>query len=353
MRDLHHFLMSLLLLLPNRGVLTVCYHSLLPFSTQCLNDEALFFRRGELEMRCLRRSLLLKALAQELPPDTIRYSSHVVGIEEDGYFKLLHLDNGSRIKTKVLLGCDGVNSVVAQWLGLSKPVFTKRSATRGFAVFPEHGFKPEFSMISGGGIRFGLLPCDENNLYWFFIWTPTDQDKEAEHDAGKMRQTMLNKMHKLKFPEKVIEVVEKSEISEVVSHPLRYRWPFDLLTGNISKGNVCVAGDALHPMTPDIGQGGCSALEDAIVLVRSLGEALLPGRPYSTDEEQYAGIKKSLEKYAKERRWRSFGLIATACLVGYMQQSEGVVMNFLRDMCFSGILVRMLLNKAEFDCGEI
>jgi 2-polyprenyl-6-methoxyphenol hydroxylase-like FAD-dependent oxidoreductase len=33
-------------------------------------------------------------------------------------------------------------------------------------------------------------------------------------------------------------------------------------------GLVTVCGDALHPMTPNLGQGGCSALEDAVVLAR-------------------------------------------------------------------------------------
>ncbi|KRX87429.1 hypothetical protein T12_5097, partial [Trichinella patagoniensis] len=76
-------------------------------------------------------------------------------------------------------------------------------------------------------------------------------------------------------------------------------------------------------MTPDIGQGGCSALEDAIVIARSLGEALLAGKRCKTEEEEYGIIEKSLGKYARMRRWRSFDLIATAFLVGFIQQNEG------------------------------
>lgn len=168
-----------------------------------------------------------------------------------------------------------------------------------------------------------------------------------------MKQSILSKMRKSNLPEKIIEVIEKSEMSRLVSSPLRYRWPFDLLTGNISKGSVTIAGDALHPMTPDLGQGGCSALEDAIVLARSLGEALHEGKLCKTEKEEYEIIKKSLENYAKKRKWRSFDLITTAYLVGYVQQNDGVVMSFLRDKFLSGILAKVLLKKTEFDCGKL
>ena len=56
---------------------------------------------GEHEMRCVRRKLLLETLAKELPSGTIRYSSKVVSIEESGHFKLLHLADGTILKTKV------------------------------------------------------------------------------------------------------------------------------------------------------------------------------------------------------------------------------------------------------------
>lgn len=168
-----------------------------------------------------------------------------------------------------------------------------------------------------------------------------------------MKQLILSKMHKSKMPEEIIQIIEKSETSGLISAPLRYRWPFDLLTKNISKGNVSVAGDALHPMTPDLGQGGCAALEDAIVLARSLGEALLAAKLCRTEKEEYEIVKKGLEKYGKERRWRSFDLIATAYMVGFVQQNEGAVMSFLRDRFLSGIMARVVFKKAEFDCGNI
>ena len=133
----------------------------------------------------------------ELPKSTIRYSSKIVSIEEDGNIKILQLADGSVLRAKVLtqaicyrrlkcssrrslylqvlIGCDGINSVVAKWLGLAKPSYSGRSAARGLAHYPDgHGFEPKFLMFNGNGFRSGMLPCNRTEIYWFFTWTPSE-----------------------------------------------------------------------------------------------------------------------------------------------------------------------------------
>jgi len=91
------------------------------------------------------------------------------------------------------------------------------------------------------------------------------QIKGVDESAAKMKQFVLDKLRGSKVPQEA------------------------LVTASISKGNVCVAGDALHPMTPDLGQGGCSALEDGIVLARCLGEGADRGR-HATIRQDARGI---------------------------------------------------------------
>ncbi|MFS8000816.1 hypothetical protein Hanom_Chr13g01182971 [Helianthus anomalus] len=55
------------------------------------------------ESRCIKRKDLLETIVNELPPDTIRYSSKVVTIEELDRFKIVHLADGFILKTKVRL----------------------------------------------------------------------------------------------------------------------------------------------------------------------------------------------------------------------------------------------------------
>ncbi|RCV46492.1 hypothetical protein SETIT_9G536500v2 [Setaria italica] len=311
-------------------------------------------KRGPHEIRCVRRNVLLQALEEELPKGTIRYSSKIVSIEEDGDIKILQLADGSVLRAKVLIGCDGINSVVAKWLGLAKPSYSGRAAARGFAHYPDgHGFEPEFLQFIGHGFRSGMLPCNETDIYWFFTWTRSEHDKGVDESAAKMKQFVLDKLRGSKVPEEALAVIDRSEMSDVLAAPLRFRPPLSLVTASISRGNVCVAGDALHPMTPDLGQGGCSALEDGVILARCLGEALAGKDAKGSGSAENGRIEAGLREYARIRRWRSVELVATAYTVGFIQQSDNAIVSFLRDKFLSGVLAGRLLKMADYDCGTL
>ena len=79
---------------------------------------------------------------------------------------------------KVLIGCDGVKSIVSKWLGLDKPVDSGRSALRGTVEFPDgHGFGPKFLQYIGNGVRLGVIPCGPTTLYWFLTYAPSIHGK--------------------------------------------------------------------------------------------------------------------------------------------------------------------------------
>ncbi|XP_022953131.1 monooxygenase 2-like isoform X2 [Cucurbita moschata] len=307
---------------------------------------------GEQEARTVMRKSLLEALAMDLPKGTIRYSSKLVSIEESaGFLKLLHLADGTLLKTKVLIGCDGVKSVVAKWLGFKKPSLSGRNATRGITTYENgHGFENNFMWFFSKGLRFGVMPCNANTVYWFSTWHSSKQGKEIEENPVRLKQHILSKLGKV--PDRVRAVVEDTKVDSFVSLPLRCRQPWELVWNDFFRGNVCIAGDALHSMTPDLGQGGCSALEDGVVLARCLAEAMLRS-PIGGGEEEYKRIEKGLEKYAKERRWRCIKLIATSYVVGSIQESEGKLMNYLRDNILADFLVGLLMKFSAFDCGTL
>ncbi|GAB4830385.1 hypothetical protein Ancab_020022 [Ancistrocladus abbreviatus] len=337
------------------------YHGIVAMSTvlDAQTAEVTFTAEGyrkEHEVRCLKRKELLETLANELPSGTIRFCSKVVSIEDGGYLKILYLADGTILRTKVLIGCDGVNSAVARSLGFNEASFAGRYAIKGYAVFEEgHGFDPKFLQFNGKGVRYGVIPCDGNSLYWFFTWSSSTQDRDLKENPMKMKQFVLHDLGKV--PDTIRNVIEKTKVDDIVCSPLRFRAPWEILWRDISKDNVCVAGDAFHPMTPDLGQEACSALEDGIVLARCLAEAFTEIESTDDDSQEeareYERIKASLSKYAKERRWRGFDLVTTAYMVGSIQQTNEKVIGFLRDKILAPFLVGLIMKKASFDFGQL
>uniref|UniRef100_A0ACD5WQS4 Uncharacterized protein n=1 Tax=Avena sativa TaxID=4498 RepID=A0ACD5WQS4_AVESA len=246
------------------------------------------------------------------------------------------------LRAKVLIGCDGINSVVARWLGLAKLSDSGRTATRGHARYPGgHGFEHKMMQFSGQGFRAGMLPCNDTDVYWFFTWSPPSRPDGKEDDDRRspaaMKQFVLAELRSINAPAKVLEAVERSEMNDVLVAPLRYRPPLSLLSASISKGNVCVAGD--------LAQGACVALEDAVVLARCLGDAIV-GDGTET-------VEAALRRYAGIRRWRCAQVIAASYVVGLVQQSDHAAVRFLRDRLLSGVLAKGLLMMPDYDCGTL
>ncbi|KAJ0479096.1 putative FAD/NAD(P)-binding domain superfamily [Helianthus annuus] len=106
-----------------------------------------------------------------------------------------------------------------------------------------------------------------------------------------MKQFVLDRINKM--PQEAQDVVERTMFSNISCAKLKFRLPWNVLFG---KQFVL----ALHPMTPDIGQGGCVALEDSVV---PRGSVFF--KKASEEDDEFERIKRGLEIYGKEKRWRS------------------------------------------------
>ncbi|CAA6658887.1 unnamed protein product [Spirodela intermedia] len=315
-----------------------------------------------MEVRVVHRRALLESLAEELPPGTIRFSSKLTSITRQkptdassgsGCATLLELSwtirpNSSNVELsaraylellmgcQALIGCDGVHSAVARWLGLSTPIDSGRGAVRGLSVYPDgHGFSSGSQQFLGKNERTGFFPMNDKEIYWFI----TRRSNPSDDGKG--------------LPPAFRDVVNHSELSTVSWAPLKFRLPWDVVVGPTHRGSVAVAGDAMHPMTPDLGQGGCAALEDAVVLGRNIAATLhIDG---SVDAEK---VERCLDDFVRERRWRAAGLIAGAYVSGRIQQGgsgwwESAV-KFIRDGAFYRYMFpRIVSSVVGYDCGPL
>lgn len=294
---------------------------------------------GQEELRCLKRSILIKTLAQDLPAGTLLFGCHVIKVNFDPLTSchVLHLQDGNFIKAKAVIGCDGANSVVSEFIGLKTTKLLSTCSAIGFTNYPNgHGFDNESIRMGCGGTSVGRIPMDDKLVYWFVgrKWTP--QDSSVSKDLEMIRQSTVESVKA--FPVEIMEMIERSDVNSLILVRPRYRAPWDILLGSLRKGSVTVAGDAMHVMAPFLGQGGSAALEDAIVLARCL--------------DQKRPIGAALDEYVKQRRMRLVYLSLQTYLTGLLLEPCS---GLLRFVCLA-LLTRLFrdpLGHVCYDCGQL
>ncbi|KAI4997617.1 hypothetical protein ZWY2020_052959 [Hordeum vulgare] len=295
------------------------------------------------EVRAVERGALLATLASKLPPGAISFSSKlksVAGQGPDG--TLLELQDGRQILSKVVVGCDGVNSPIARWMGFSEPRFVGHMAFRGLADYAGgQPFESKVNYIYGRGVRAGFVPVSPTKVYWFICFNSATPGPKTT-DAAELKREALGLVRG--WPDDLVAVMRSTPDDAVVKTPLVDRWLWPGLAPPASRGGVVLVGDAWHPMTPNLGQGACCALEDAVVLARHLAPAVLSGG---------GDVGEALRGYESERWGRVFPLTARAGLVGALVQWGNPVVCAVRDGVVIPRLVRLgpFLEHTNFECG--
>ncbi|MFS7997011.1 putative FAD-binding domain, FAD/NAD(P)-binding domain superfamily [Helianthus anomalus] len=293
------------------------------------------------EVRAVERRRLLETLAKQLPVDSICFSSKLakIKVHKDGE-TLLELSNGARISSKVVIGCDGIRSSVAKWMGFSEPKYVGYCAFRGLADYANgQPFGPRVNYIYGQGIRAGYVPVSPTKVYWFVCFnSPSPGPKITDPLVLKNQTKELIK----KWPSELQNIVDATPDDTIIRTPLVDRWLWPGFSPPASLGGAVLVGDAWHPMTPNLGQGACCALEDAVVLVQKLAPALKVGP---------MAIEDALRSYQNERWPRIFPMTVRANVVGAVLQLENPVVCAVRDNVLVPKLIRLgpMLEHTNFE----
>ncbi|XP_074337655.1 monooxygenase 2-like [Apium graveolens] len=314
-------------------------------------------QRGQVGPKTVHRKALLEALAEELPEKNICFSCKITSISTEldtqgSSIAVLQMEDGSTIKTKVLIGCDGVHSRVARFLGLGEPVNSGRSGLRGLSVFPQgHGFDHHVFRFTHAGFNGGFVPITKTELYWYFVIVNSadaGNDITAETPPELIQKYVIEHYCK-DFPPEYLDVVNHLDLSTLTWAALKLRPPWNVTFGKLSQGTITVAGDAMHPMTPDLGQGGCCALEDAVVLGRCIGNTYLNNGQKLMSSE----VSKAIDDYVKERRWRVAGVITASFISGWVQDGSTWLKRFVRDAIFYRFFAQYASSVINYDCGSL
>jgi 2-polyprenyl-6-methoxyphenol hydroxylase-like FAD-dependent oxidoreductase len=264
----------------------------------------------------LHRADLQGALLRELPAGSVRLGKTLAGFDAGVDGVRARFREGTEVACDVLVGADGLHSRVrAQLLGDGEPVYRGYTVWRGVARLEHAALQAgTASEIYGEGRRFGVGPVGLGRTGW---WATANEPLAAEESPEEHAPKLSRLFDGWCAP--VRELIEATP-SETILRNAAYDRPAAARWG---EGRVTLLGDAAHPMTPNFGQGGCIAIEDAAVLARCL--------------TKYSDAEQALRLYESRRRARAARVASYSRLYGAVGQWQSSAATGLRARILSSV----------------
>jgi len=234
-----------------------------------------------------------------LPKGTVQNGNGVVTYTTDSATGRVtaELDSGEKVTGDVLIGADGIWSVVRSKMhGTPAKGDDSGASYSGYTVFagelnydsPDNG-DVGYKVYIGPGQYFVITDIGKGRYQWYaFLARAPGSVNDPKPDGSSK---YLQELFKGWSPD-VHAILKVTKENEVQQRDLYDRPPS--VTKPWTQDHVALLGDGIHAMMPNLGQGGCQAIEDSFVIGQELASATS-----RTD------IKGKLENYARRRQIRS------------------------------------------------
>lgn len=210
-------------------------------------------------------SILLEEV-RRFPTATIRLGAQAVGFEQDDDAVTLNLDGGGQHRGDVLVGADGIHSVIRhQMFGVSSARFTGGLAWRG--VIPVERLPASMRERNGQNWvgthgHFIVYPIRRGELINVVGHVDrSDWQVESWFEVGETEEFLRDFKGWNEEIQILIRAIDQPFKWALFLHDTLSRW---------SIGRATLLGDACHPMVPYLAQGANQALEDGLILARCL-----------------------------------------------------------------------------------
>ncbi|MCE9573195.1 MAG: FAD-dependent monooxygenase, partial [Deltaproteobacteria bacterium] len=259
----------------------------------------------------IHRARLHAALLDAAGRERVRTDAGVTGYAARQGGVTVHTTAGD-LEADLLVGADGLHSAVrAQLVGDGAPRYAGYTSWRGVTTEAAAGIALDARTTEawGRGARFGVVGIGGGEVYWFAV-----ADAPAgEQDDGDPRPALAARFAGWHPP--IEALIAATPAERIVRTDIRDRPPITTW----ARDRVVLLGDAAHPMTPNLGQGGGQAIEDAVALDACLAEA-----PGATAE--------ALARYQHIRVARANRIVRDSRRMGAVGQWRNPVACWLRDL---------------------
>ncbi|MCH7315913.1 FAD-dependent urate hydroxylase HpxO [Acinetobacter sp. ANC 3882] len=252
------------------------------------------------------RADLQQLLMQQFGLNDIHLGMKMTALETHQDEVTIHFQDDSQVTADLLIGADGTHSLTRKFvLGYQAERRYAGYVNWNGLVEVDESIAPalQWTTYIGEGKRVSLMPVAQNRFYFFF---DVPLDAGLPNDRNYYKQELKAHFNGWCEPvQKLIDRLDEQKTNRVEIHDIE---PFM----DFYKGRVVLLGDAAHSTTPDIGQGGCQAMEDAIYLARAL-------------QINTFGLEDALARYQNKRNDRTREMVLRArkrCDVTHMKDPQ-------------------------------
>jgi len=248
------------------------------------------------------RADLQALLMERFGLERIRLGHRMVDIADDGEQVTVTFADGTTATGDLLIGADGARSITRAYVQPdgSPEIEREYSGYTNFnglvPVDPAIGRATAWTTYVADGKRAAVMPVAGDRFYfWFDVPQPAGLPYDRADGTAPLREAFDGWAPGVQA---LLDAIDPSaslnrvEIWDITPFPT---W---------AKGRVAILGDAAHNTSPDIGQGACSALEDAFAL----------GIAFATNT---VGVEDTLRRYEQIRVERAGDLVLRARKRGF------------------------------------
>ena len=233
---------------------------------------------------------------QKIKPDFLVNGNPVTGYASHGKGGgvTVQLAGGDTAKADILVGSDGIWSAIRAQMYQEGEVKSSKGNNKnirqgcpysGYTVFAGETilktndyYETGYKVYIGPKRYFVTSDVGDGRIQWYaFFALPPGSKKAPSGWGGSARDNQANPEENLVeyikglhegWSQEVMDVLDSTPPDSVEQRDLYDRRPEFFRSW--ADGNVVLIGDAVHAMMPNLGQGGCQAIEDAYVLSQEL-----------------------------------------------------------------------------------
>jgi len=230
-----------------------------------VTDMAEIAKQFGFETIALHRGVLQRVLYEQLQPDSARFGCEITSLQQQNDQVTVELSDGTSCSAAIVVGADGINSQVRRIVGLGgERRYSGSSSYRAIArrarILPLEAEHDAYE-IWAKGCRVGFSKINADDFYWYMTF---DAPAGETSSASEMR-VHAESIFRAHFPQ-WIELLQATSTEDILRTDIGDLKPL----AQWASGSVGLIGDAAHATTPNLGQGGAMAVEDALTLAESL-----------------------------------------------------------------------------------